>query len=317
MSKRRIRKIADSLNLKYDTKGKVMFGLYKGYEIVIQEHTRDSVYYIGFPMRASDPEHYGDIDVLTKELLENKKVINKAIYEDYCLRIHLNFSFTANKDIQNIIDTLDKIEDFARNNYYNSCCELCGESANTSINLINTAPLRYCEKCSSETMATLEEAQTNFKNQKSQIISGIVGAFLGSLIGVALWVVVYAVGYIAAVCGVVLAVCTLKGYQKLGGKLDKLGITIAVVITMAMVFVANYISYGYEVYIAFKEIEDINIFQGIQAVGFFLSEYDDFRNSFIGDLIQGYFFTIIATATTFINAYKDSSCKYEIRKLDN
>ena len=48
--------------------------------------------------------------------------------------------------------------------------------------------------------------------KRENVLAGIVGAFLGSLIGVACIVIVGQMGYVASICGLVMAVCSLKGY---------------------------------------------------------------------------------------------------------
>ena len=67
---------------------------------------------------------------------------------------------------------------------------------------------------------------------------GIVGALLGSLVGVAAIVLIGQLGYVAAIGGVVMALATFFGYEKLGKKLTTKGIVICTVIMIAMVFVA-------------------------------------------------------------------------------
>lgn len=52
---------------------------------------------------------------------------------------------------------------------------------------------------------------------RDNVVAGAVGAFLGSLIGVACIVLVNQLGYVASICGLVMAVCCLKGYALLGG----------------------------------------------------------------------------------------------------
>lgn len=313
--KNSFKNVATELNLKYDSKGSIIFGSYKGYKVTIQYNKKLNGYCFNIPLKESELTRDENMDAFINELLEDKKSVAKASYEEYCLKILLTVKFTAKQELKSITDILNKVEDFAKNNHYTTSCEICGEDMPTSINLINNIPFCTCEKCYGEIIGDLDDAQINFKNQKNNIVSGTVGAFLGSLIGVALWVVIYAIGYIASICGIVLAICAIKGYKKFGGKLDKAGIIITILVTIFMVYVANYISYGYEVYIAFKEVENINLLEAIRSVGFLVSEYEDFGNSFIGDLVFGYFFTLIGTVTTFINAYKEHNFKYKTRKL--
>ncbi|WMM26088.1 DUF1097 domain-containing protein [Tissierella sp. MB52-C2] len=316
MSAKIIKNISEDLNLHYDEKGKIAYGLYKGYKVVIQEHREERRFYINFPIKLTELSQKEDLERFIGEVLEKEKFVWKAFYEDYCFKIHLVKINKVKKDMPNIIDTLNKVEDFLKSNYYKQCCESCGEDIDTSVYLINKNPLDICEKCYKDIIDTFHDARTNFRNQKSNIVAGIVGAFLGSLLGVILWIVVYAIGYIAAICGIALAVCTLKGYEKLGGKLDKVGIAITTLITIVMVFVANYLSHGYDIYAVFKDTEGINIFEGIRSVRFFLEEVNEFRSSYYENLIKGYLFTAFGAGSMFINTYRTKSFRCKTRKLD-
>lgn len=67
---------------------------------------------------------------------------------------------------------------------------------------------------------------------------GIAGALAGSFLGVALWVLIDRIGFIAGISGVVMLLASFKGYQILGGKLDRFGMIFGVVLSFVMIFVA-------------------------------------------------------------------------------
>ena len=62
-------------------------------------------------------------------------------------------------------------------------------------------------------------------------MGGVVGALIGSLLGAASIILLSQLGYVAAISGVIMAVCALKGYELLGGKLTKKGVIISAVWT--------------------------------------------------------------------------------------
>ena len=114
-----------------------------------------------------------------------------------------------------------------------------------AINLTTAAPVSYthlingscrsiCSACFGKMQENIATAQADIKAKPGNYVTGIVGALLGSLIGVIAWVLVYQLGYIAAIVGLIMAVCTIKGYQLLGGKLNIAGVIICVVIMIEM-----------------------------------------------------------------------------------
>ena len=61
---------------------------------------------------------------------------------------------------------------------------------------------------------------------KENVFLGAVGALAGTLIGVICIVITGQLGYVSALCGVVMGVCALRGYQMLGKTVSKKGIII-------------------------------------------------------------------------------------------
>lgn len=73
---------------------------------------------------------------------------------------------------------------------------------------------------------------------------GIIGALLGAVIGAACIILLSQLGYVASLSGVVLAFCTLKGYELLAKGLSKKGIAICVVLMVLTPFVADWIDWA-------------------------------------------------------------------------
>ncbi|MFQ8922600.1 MAG: hypothetical protein ACLR60_11950 [Clostridium paraputrificum] len=139
-------------------------------------------------------------------------------------------------------------------------------------------------------------------NNNGRILFGVIGAFLGSLVGVILWILLYNFGYIASISGLVMVICAIKGYEKFGGEINKVGMVIILIMTIIMVYIATHLSYGVEIYSTFK-IDGVTIFDGVKSVGMFLDEIPEVKSSFIKDLLMGYLFTLVGTFRTFKNLF--------------
>lgn len=79
--------------------------------------------------------------------------------------------------------------------------------------------------------------------EPSKPLLGIVGAIGGSLIGVILWLVLGRLGLISGIAGVVMLRFAFKGYEKLGGRLDKKGVIISLVVMIFMIAEVNVLDY--------------------------------------------------------------------------
>ncbi|MGL5354727.1 MAG: hypothetical protein ACRDA5_15650, partial [Clostridium sp.] len=206
-------------------------------------------------------------------------------------------------DISTFTNIIDDVVAFAEANALNSCCEICKLNLSKNLHDVNNTLYLMCDSCNINLQnSTLKSYEKDISG--SNIITGTIGALLGSLVGVALWVIVFQLGYIASICGMIIAICAMKGFQLFGGKLNKSGIIITLIITIAMVYLSNYLSYSIDVYNAFKATEDITVFDAIRNLGNLFAEFPDLKSEFNKNLLMGYGFTLLGTFSIFKNALK-------------
>lgn len=137
---------------------------------------------------------------------------------------------------------------------------------------------------------------------------GVVGAALFSLVGAVLYFIVYQIGYIAGICGFIMFTMATLGYNKLAKPQQKnpmIGIVIASVVTLVMLFVAEYVSMAYALYDGFQEL-------GLTSIGFFdvlknmsnFLEDPEIMSSLVEDLVFAYIFAVVNIAISIFNARK-------------
>lgn len=73
---------------------------------------------------------------------------------------------------------------------------------------------------------------------------GLLGALVGAALGGASIILLSQLGYIASISGVILAFCTLKGYELLGKRLSKKGIAVCVILMLITPFLADWIDWA-------------------------------------------------------------------------
>lgn len=142
--------------------------------------------------------------------------------------------------------------------------------------------------------------QKERETRRESLVAGLVGAFLGSLLGMACIIVVSQLGYVASLCGVVMAVCTLKGYELLGGVLSRKGAAAAGIITVVMTYVAYQIDCAIQVAVA----AEVDVFLVFRNMGMLLEGgYLDTR-AYWGGLALLYLFTLLGAAPLLIAALR-------------
>lgn len=138
------------------------------------------------------------------------------------------------------------------------------------------------------------------EKRRESLVAGLVGAFLGSLLGMACIIVVSQLGYVASLCGVVMAVCTLKGYELLGGALSRKGAAAAGIITVVMTYVAYQIDCAIQVAVA----AEVDVFLAFRNMGMLLKEGYLDTGAYWGGLVLLYLFTLLGAAPLIITALR-------------
>lgn len=289
-----------------------MSGSCKGYYVVIEP--QQAQYAIKINAYAEDDENNAKLATyLTQKKEEVKEILDVKVGAHYFV-LYVKMPNLA-KNIPGVVNgVVEPILQYLRTNYYVSGCESCGNTQSVPESYeINGGHHYLCSECAKEVNAALEENQQNMKTKKSKFIPGLVGAFLGSLIGAVLWIIIYRLGYIAGIAGLVTGVCALKGFELLGGHVDRKGVIGSVIIMLVTIFFANKIAWSWEAYIALKEYE-YTFSDCFRYLGEIL-EASELTGSYYADLIIGYVLTFVSSFRNIIAAFKASGGDYTMKKI--
>lgn len=165
-------------------------------------------------------------------------------------------------------------------------CSKCG-------NIVPEGTMR-CDQCG---------FPIKIKEKKENVVAGIVGAAIGALIGAVCIILISQLGYIASISGLVLAVCTLKGYELLGGKLSGKGIAISILLMAVTPYLADRIDWAI---LIMQEWAEYGIAFG-EAFAVFpelLKDGTVEMGSYVQNLLMIYGFAILGAFATLRNALK-------------
>lgn len=142
-------------------------------------------------------------------------------------------------------------------------------------------------------------------------LSNGIGALLGSVIGVICIIFFSQLGRVAVLSGIVMAVCTLKGYEMLGGKLTKKGVVIGIIMMIFMTYIGDRIDWA----ILIAREWDVDLFEGFQYVPVLLAEDIIESANYWGNLAMLYIFTIGGAIPTSISIVKDQKKEGEFGQI--
>ena len=165
-----------------------------------------------------------------------------------------------------------------------------------------------CPYCGSTELTELKARANPLEIEEKgsgNVVAGVVGAFLFALIGGLLYFIIYQVGYIAGICGLIIFILANYGYHLFakGEKDSMTGLIVAVVMTVLVIFLAEYLSLSYEIFTVFRDEYDITIFDAIRATPDFLSD-PEIMGPVAKDLLMAYGFSIIGIISNFANRRK-------------
>ncbi len=185
-------------------------------------------------------------------------------------------------------------------------CNGCGSQNNDEVKFcINCGSSDFKETVSPEAglnTAVGENAVVSepIKQGGGNIVAGIVGAFLFSLIGGLLYFLVYQMGFIASICGLVIFVLANFGYGLFSKVKDStVGIVISVMVTLVMIFIAEYFSLSYEIYDFFRDEFEITFMDAVRATPDILSE-PEIMTEVVKDLVFAYALSAVAVASNIV-----------------
>jgi hypothetical protein len=112
-------------------------------------------------------------------------------------------------------------------------------------------------------------------------------------------------GYVAALSGVIMAVCVLKGYEMLGGKLTKKAVVISAVIMILMTYFADRVDWAIILFNQGGGAEAGSLFECYRLIPAALSAEIIDMGSYIGNLVLQYLFVALGAIPTVIGKMKE------------
>ena len=181
-------------------------------------------------------------------------------------------------------------------------CEKCGKPQTGA---------SFCEYCghpvqpqaASDQPASAQETPAAPVQKPENFITGIVGALIGAAIGGGSIILLSQLGYVASISGLILAICTLKGYELLGGKLSIKGIIVSLVLMLAMPYIADRIDWAIVVLNSFSD-EGITFGQAFAVIPALIEDGAIEQSEYIKSLVMIYVFVALGAFSTVFNLFK-------------
>lgn len=294
---------------------KYITGTCKGFHVTV--NTTENNMYL-FKISAHSENDPGNANL--QSFAESQKTVTKQIQavnvQDNNITMVVTRAFRAKKIPEHLNAAVMPIIDFLANNNYATGCMQCGtHDSQIDCYDINGRHHYLCSNCVENVETALFDRKQDILSNKSKLIPGIVGALLGSMIGCVVYFLVWQLGYIAAVAGLVTAVCAFKGYEMLGKTLDKKGVLACVIVIIFAVYLSNELVWSYDAYTAFRDNGiNLNFFECFRSIKMIITELN-LTAQYYTNLVIAYVLTVVGSIGSIIGAFKSSTGSYKVKKV--
>ena len=173
-------------------------------------------------------------------------------------------------------------------------CEKCGAPLNGTV---------FCENCghtNEQPVSTTQSSSTPVIKPEN-VLGGTLGAVIGSAIGAASIILLSQLGFVASISGLILAFCTLKGYELLGGKLTTKGIIISLILIAIVPYLADRLDWAI---VVINAEPSISLGEAFENIPFYIENGNIDSSDYTSTLVTLYIFVIIGALGTVISAFK-------------
>lgn len=139
---------------------------------------------------------------------------------------------------------------------------------------------------------------------RENIALGFVGALVGALLGGASIILFSRLGYVAALSGVLIAFCTLKGYELLAKRMSKVGLVLCFALMIVTPFLAYSVDLIWQCYAEWQAY-GATIGDSITLILELLEENAELRSACLSDLGMIYLFMVIGAFGIARNALRN------------
>ena len=304
----KITELLQTKGMEYDETSASWYGTVSGYAMKLEHYKNSKNYELVVPVTNG-----GMPDKQTmKEIAKQIDSVAMVTVKQYTVRFFIKMPLTSGALLENISAAISAVPEALRNSGWTNCCEASGRTDNLLFGVVGGEVLILTDEEYGKREIAVKERRYTRNEKGENVIGGIVGAFLGSIIGLIVIVLVGQLGYVAVLSGIVMGVCTVKGYALLGGKLSKKGAVLSFIIMVCMTFAAFILDTC--VYAIRKELggfEDLELMVRVFIKTLFIEP------TYVAELIKLFAFTLVGAVPAMLGAFKDEKLSMTAYKLKN
>lgn len=283
-----------------NSEGNTLWGDINSFGIVISLYSKKTILKISFKNIDSTDE----ITALLTNYEDNNRITS------FCER-ESGVEIEVNNGLLNIeSDIKDLIEDFTNEllkQNLNNSCSCCNNVTQVSFIKLNDKIINCCNTCTNH----IEDEIHKSLNQPNNYFQGTVGAFIGAIIGSFIWIIIGALGYVTSIGGIAIAYASIKGYDLLKGKQNKIK---AIILTISIIFGVVFAEYIGVMIASFKLDPSWTVKLWIQQTPYLILN-DNLLTDMLPSIGLGLVFAGIGTVKIIKNIFTEKELINKLEKL--
>ncbi|MDO4594492.1 MAG: hypothetical protein Q4B52_03855 [Tissierellia bacterium] len=249
--------MSEKTGLSYDKMADSFYGFVDGFAFVIFRIESSNKFIIKISVDNENRDK-NELKDLKNEYIGNIEILNDKI------QFHIK-GFKISTVANNTKMAMDTILDYLKKYDYKNICQIDKTKENIGIYQIENKLMILSDNCY---QSLLEENNQKLKKEDltdENIALGLIGAIGGMILGSLSILLIYNLGYVSAFGGIITAFLSIKGYEKLAGKLTKKGIFISSLIALFSAYLATRTAWSIEVSKQFN-LDFISSFQLLKEI---------------------------------------------------
>lgn len=300
--------IAQRLGLATDPETGVIHGTKDGYAVLLYAPNAKAPRVLQILLAAKREQPLSADE--KKALRANCKSITALNQRGNLLAADLRGGF-LDKTIAAAAEGLDALVDFARRSGFAACCPSCGREVPAAACDLGGNYMLLCDDCFAAAGQAAETKLQERNARKENMVGGVVGALLGSIVGGISIIVFSRLGYVAVLSGILMGVCTTKGYELLAGKMSKKGAVISLLVMLLMTWFADRLDWA----IVISQELGAGLFESYQAVGQLMQMGAIDSGAYYGNLVMVYLFMLLGAVPMLWSAAHNSKAAARVARM--
>ena len=251
--------LAQPLGLQADGESGVIFGRRDGYTLTVAAPNAERPYWVTVSVSATGPVAMPQAAL--DDFARQQPEVISLTQNGPLFRLRLKDQKKAQKLGVVLAPAVDALLAMLRaSGFLPSCCSCARTDVPVDAYYAAGNLLPLCPDCAARMQQDRDAALLQTQQKPNNTLVGIIGALLGSLIGAVSIVLLSRLGYVSALSGLLMAVCTLKGYELLGGKRTRASVWICVAVMVVMTVLADAIDWAIAIS---SQVDEIDFFSAL------------------------------------------------------